>query len=553
MMDQQRREKLSDLLFQWEDLYKRGQDTPAQELAPGFPELVGELASRIRALKATQWLDHDIQGAAPEEGEGPEPGPPRVLASRYRLEQLVAMGGYAEVWRAYDLELHRPVAIKIPKATRTAGADSFLAEARRVARLRHAGIVPVHDVGVDGDDCFIVSEFMDGGSLADRLAKGPVEGSQAVRWVSQIADSLHYAHENGVIHRDVKPANILLNHHGDALLADFGIAQSATQTGTCDPSIGTLRYMASEQLDGGNVTPAADVYSLAVVLHELLTGTVPYSSADPNAIRREIASGVAGHVSKALPKPVADICKKALSRSPEQRYASAAEFAGDLRKAVDSVRNRSAPLWAALAGGFGYCCLAAYWFGMPAVGTSELGSAAVHFSSHSGRGAVSAALRFPTVDASLPYVTEMTNIRQYREWQNPPLTYFGPTENDVEGRIVYRFDFSSPPSAVRLIATTSCWDFTREAGGIGRGASAIEASQDGSHWVTVRNGIEPRHWGEGSRIDEPVPTKVIGTKSLWIRIRLLTVGSPNVAYSAAQFGRSERDSKDSVFSVIPTF
>jgi len=166
---------------------------------------------------------------------------------------------------------------------------------------------------------------------------------------------------------------------------------------------------------------------------------------------------------------------------------------------------------------------------------------------------VSAALRFPTVDASLPYVTEMTNIRQYREWQNPPLTYFGPTENDVEGRIVYRFDFSSPPSAVRLIATTSCWDFTREAGGIGRGASAVEASQDGSHWVTVRNGIEPRRWGEGSRIDEPVPTKVIGTKSLWIRIRLLTVGSPNVAYSAAQFGRSERDSKDSVFSVIPTF
>jgi serine/threonine protein kinase len=259
---------------------------------------------------------------------------PRTLAQRYRLDELIGLGGFAEVWRAYDQQLQRAVAIKIPKATRVDSADSFLAEARRVARLRHSGIVPVHDVGFDDDRVFIVSEFMDGGSLPDRLAQGRVDQQQVIGWIARIADALDYAHLDGVIHQDVKPANILINHHDEALLGDFGIAQSAHKTGTCDPSIGTLRYMAPEQLEGRAVTPVSDVYSLAVVLHESLTGHSPFSSDDPNIIRQEITRGIAKQVSHQLTDAVAAVCGKALSRNPQERHSSAAQFAADLRRAV---------------------------------------------------------------------------------------------------------------------------------------------------------------------------------------------------------------------------
>ena len=332
-MDHQRQEILGDLLLKWEDLYTRGQDTPAVELAREYPELAAELAERIKALKATAWFDEPPPEDDPADVV-PGTAKPRTLARRYRLDELIALGGFAEVWRAYDQKLQRAVAIKIPKATRVDSADSFMAEARRVARLRHSGIVPVHDVGLDGDRVFIVAEFMDGGSLADRLSKGRVDQQQVIGWIARIADALDYAHINGVIHRDVKPANILINHHDEALLGDFGIAQSAHKTGTFDPSIGTLRYMAPEQLEGRPITPVSDVYSLAVVLHESLTGRIPFSSDIPNVIRQEITRGISKQVSQQLPDAVADVCRKALSRNPQERHSSAAHFAADLRKAV---------------------------------------------------------------------------------------------------------------------------------------------------------------------------------------------------------------------------
>jgi serine/threonine protein kinase len=249
-----------------------GQDTPAAELAREHPELIAALAHRIAILKKARWLDqpHDpgidrpAAARTTESDDADDCVPPRTLANRYRLDRRVAVGGFSEVWRAFDMDLERVVAVKIPKASRIAMTEAFLAEARRVARLRHPAIAAVHDVGIDGEDCFIVSEFMEGGSLADRLASGPLAGGRAVRWISQIAAALDFAHAHGVIHRDVKPANILINHHGDAVLADFGIAQSASKTGSFAPSIGTLRYMAPEQLEGGEVGPQADIYSLGV-------------------------------------------------------------------------------------------------------------------------------------------------------------------------------------------------------------------------------------------------------------------------------------------------
>jgi hypothetical protein len=332
-------ELLADLLLRWEELRDRGQNTPASELCREQPHLTDELARRIESLQVMSWMDQPLAAGDDPPGISPPTGEPRTLVGRYRLDDLIAEGGFAHVWRGFDLELQRAVAVKVPKPSRLQSAKAFMAEARRVARLKHPGIVPVHDVGREDGTCFIVSEFVEGGSLGEIVGTKPVPPQQAIRWVAEVAEALEYAHASGVVHRDIKPANILIDHHGRALLADFGIAQSAKKTGTFVPSIGTLRYMSPEQLEGKAVDARSDLYGLGVVLHELLTGSLPYSSAEPNTLRREI---VAGAKVGSLPADLRRICSKALQRDPAARYASAGQLAADLRRYL----LRSTARWA---------------------------------------------------------------------------------------------------------------------------------------------------------------------------------------------------------------
>jgi serine/threonine protein kinase len=228
-------ERLADMLLRWEELQVTGQEPSAEELCRDCPHLSPLLAERIHALKVTAWMDrHDDDG-------GPNPDPlvpdtPRTLAGRYRLDEKIAEGGFAEVWKGHDLELLRAVAVKLPKPGRLASAERFMAEARRVAGLKHPGVVPVFDVGRDGDSCFIVSEFVEGGSLADRIATNRPTVQESARLVAEVAETLAYAHRQGFVHRDIKPANVLLDHHERALLADFGIAYSPGDQGVAPVS-----------------------------------------------------------------------------------------------------------------------------------------------------------------------------------------------------------------------------------------------------------------------------------------------------------------------------
>jgi tetratricopeptide (TPR) repeat protein/tRNA A-37 threonylcarbamoyl transferase component Bud32 len=345
---------LADLLVRWEELHERGQDVPAQELCRDHPHLVGELARRIEALKVTSWLDKPVEVTHVQaEPKPPTPCQPRLLAGRYRLDDLIAEGGFAQVWKGYDQELQRVVAVKVPKPSRLGAVEAFIAEARRVARLKHPGIVPIFDTagcavqaGGRGGTCFLVSEYVEGGSLADRIRRGPVPPADAARFVAEVAEALDYAHRQGFIHRDIKPGNILLDHHGRALLTDFGVA--ATTEEAVGSSLGTLRYMSPEQVEGKPVDARSDLYSLGVVLHELLTGKVPYSSTEPNVLRREIVAGTPP--ATALPVELRRICRKLLERVPAARYATAGELATDLRRYLASV-GMSSGRWKAVGAG----------------------------------------------------------------------------------------------------------------------------------------------------------------------------------------------------------
>ena len=199
-----------------------------------------------------------------------------VLADRYRLDAVLGRGGVADVYRARDLVLDRDVAVKVLRdAVDDTERSRFVGEARMLARLSHVGLVTVLDVGVSGTQPFLVMEMVEGASLAAALRRGPLPLEQVAQIGAQLASAIAYAHEQDVVHRDVKPANVLLGSGGDAKLADFGIARLVgdtvrhTQTGT---TIGTPAYVSPEQARGLLVGPPTDVYSLGLVLLEALTG-----------------------------------------------------------------------------------------------------------------------------------------------------------------------------------------------------------------------------------------------------------------------------------------
>ncbi|HKY52193.1 MAG TPA: protein kinase [Candidatus Limnocylindria bacterium] len=276
------------------------------------------------------------QGAAARPERTPEG---RLLAERYRLIDRIDEGGAGEVWQARDERLGRDVAIKLLGAKADdAFRERFADEARRAAAVVHPNVVTVFDEGRDGEDAFMVMELVRGRTLRDVVAdRGPLRPHEAARFITQIAAALDAAHEAGVIHCDVKPANVIVDPEGTAKLTDFGIARAARGPREHE-LIGTARYIAPERIEGKAPTERSDVYSLGLVAYELLAGRPPNAEMETEDLLRVRLDGRAPSlrsVRVGISDAIDAVVAKALARDPQTRYASAGAFARDLLSASE--------------------------------------------------------------------------------------------------------------------------------------------------------------------------------------------------------------------------
>ena len=254
-----------------------------------------------------------------------------VLAGRYRLEGRIATGGMGEVWRAADTVLERPVAVKLLRSGYSGDPETlarFRAEARHAAAVSHPGIAHVYDYGEGGpdDSPFLVMELVDGPALTELVAGGPLDAVQTLDVVAQAAAALAAAHAAGLVHRDIKPGNLLVGRGGIVKITDFGIAYAAgsaplTRTGAL---IGTPAYLAPERIAGAPATPACDLYSLGIVAYECLAGAPPFTGSPMQIALAHQRRGVPP-LPASVPRPVARFVADLSARDPMARPASAAD------------------------------------------------------------------------------------------------------------------------------------------------------------------------------------------------------------------------------------
>ena len=269
----------------------------------------------------------------------------RVISGRYKIESLIGSGGMANVYKAYDNTLNRVVALKVLKEEHREDLEfvrRFEREARAVLSLSHENIVRSYDVGEDGDISYIVLEYVEGSTIKEMIkSDGPMAPKVAVNLTCQVLDALAHAHQKGIIHRDIKPQNVIVTPRGRAKLTDFGIARDVAATtrtfAGSNTVMGSVHYISPEQARGEDVTEASDIYSCAIMLYEMLTGQVPFGGDNSVAIAlKHLQEDITppAEINPKIPSALSDVVVKAAAKEPELRYSSAKQMKFDLQRAL---------------------------------------------------------------------------------------------------------------------------------------------------------------------------------------------------------------------------
>ncbi len=273
----------------------------------------------------------------------------KILADRYRLTEQIGMGGMAIVYRAVDLRTGHNVAVKVLRPEYNEDSEfisRFQREAEAASKMTHHNIVNLLDVGMDGDNRYLVMEYVQGKTLKDVIQeRGKLSAPLACQIAIRILSALEHAHRNGIVHRDIKPQNILVHADGHIKVADFGIARIANSSTLTkgDNVMGSVHYFSPEQARGEGANATSDIYSTGIVLYEMLTGRVPYDGDNPVAVAMQHLHATPTPIQNLapdVPPAVVHVCMKAMEKNPAMRYQTARDMASDLRAALDNRDGR---------------------------------------------------------------------------------------------------------------------------------------------------------------------------------------------------------------------
>jgi len=529
------------------------------------------------------------------EGEGAIAEADPLVGSRLgdvEIVRFIAAGGMGRVYEGRQDQPQRTVAVKVPPPglIDPASVKRFIREVAIIGQIDHPAVCRVFYASVQptaaGALPFFVMEYVPGAlPITTHAARHGLPLEARVRLFAEASSGIAAAHAAGIAHRDLKASNILVGDDSRARVIDFGIARAfrGTEHGSAltrtGGFVGTLAATAPECLDdiARDADARSDVWSLGVILHELLTGTPPYAInpasivatiAAIKAFRSSLAAGQRSTIHRAL-AGVVDAC---LQQDPAKRPADAGAVAERLRgllaKGVEHPDWHVATLPAAApprisrrAMGAALTALALpalvatgrRWLPSLVKAPRFLGQPQLDPSAwQTACSLPDADFRFGIVDVfdedADRYLVEATGMFKWLEaWDRNEISYWKPIDKGIEGRLVYRFDLPGKSRRAHLRAACAVYDEERDVGVLGKGAGAIEASRDGIGWVSLADGIEPRRWGIHPQWFGLLPEAVLGTQTIWLRVRLITggKGSPEV-YSPAQFlrgGVNERNNR----------